>query len=72
MHPAGRVFVGQLARRELGEDLKTKTLDQRQDTRLAAEALLDNLLKMIRGEDVTSPRIPISLVVRGSCGGGQS
>jgi len=44
----------------------------RQDTRLAAEALLDNLLKMIRGEQVTSPRIPISLVVRGSCGGGQS
>lgn len=44
----------------------------RQDTRLAAEALLDNLLKMIRGEDVTSPRIPISLVVRGSCGGRQS
>ncbi len=41
----------------------------RQDTRLAAEALMNNLLKMIRGETVTSPRIPISLVVRGSCGG---
>ena len=41
----------------------------RQDTRLAAEALMTNLLKMIEGEQVTSPRIPISIVVRGSCGG---
>ena len=41
----------------------------RQDTRLAAEALLGNLLKMIKGEEVTSPLVPISLVVRGSCGG---
>lgn len=41
----------------------------RQDTRVAAEALISNLLKMIQGETVTSPRIPISLVVRGSCGG---
>lgn len=41
----------------------------RQDTRVAAEALMTNLLKMIQGETVTSPRIPISLVVRGSCGG---
>ncbi|MBT8049954.1 MAG: LacI family DNA-binding transcriptional regulator [Xanthomonadales bacterium] len=43
----------------------------RQDTRLAAHALMGNLLKMIEGEDVTSPRIPISMVVRGSCGGRQ-
>lgn len=41
----------------------------RQDTRLAAEALMDNLLHMIGGEKVSSPRIPISMVVRGSCGG---
>lgn len=41
----------------------------RQDTRLAAEALLGNLLKMISGEEVTSQQIPISMVVRGSCGG---
>lgn len=40
----------------------------RQDTRLAAEALFSNLLKMIEGESVTSPLVPISLVVRGSCG----
>ena len=44
----------------------------RQDTRLAAEALMDNLLKMIGGETVTSPQIPISMVVRGSCGGRQA
>ena len=41
----------------------------RKDTRLAAESLLGNLLKMIEGEAVTSPLVPISLVVRGSCGG---
>lgn len=41
----------------------------RQDTRLAAETLTDNLLRMIAGEEVTSPLVPISLVVRGSCGG---
>ena len=41
----------------------------RQDTRLAAEALMENLLRMIGGEAVSSPRIPISIVVRGSCGG---
>lgn len=40
----------------------------RQDTRLAAEALMDNLLKMIAGEAVTSALVPTSLVVRGSCG----
>ena len=41
----------------------------RQDTRKASEAMLDNLLKMIAGEEVTSPLVPIELVVRGSCGG---
>ena len=40
----------------------------RQDTRKASEAILDNLLKMIAGEPVTSPLVPIELVVRGSCG----
>jgi DNA-binding LacI/PurR family transcriptional regulator len=40
----------------------------RQDTRLAAEALMSNLLEMIAGQKVTSPHIPISMVVRGSCG----
>ena len=43
----------------------------RQDTRLAAEALMGNLLQMIGGEDVNSLQIPISMVVRGSCGGRQ-
>jgi DNA-binding LacI/PurR family transcriptional regulator len=41
----------------------------RQDTRQASEAMLDNLLKMITGETVSSPLVPISLVVRESCGG---
>ena len=41
----------------------------RQDTRHASEAMLDNLLKMIAGETVSSPVVPIELVVRGSCGG---
>jgi len=41
----------------------------RQDTRVASEAMLDNLLLMIAGERVASPTVPISLVVRGSCGG---
>mgnify|MGYP001822923615 FL=1 len=44
----------------------------RQDTRLAAEALLGNLLKMIEGEKATSPLVPISLIIRGSCGGRRS
>ena len=44
----------------------------RQDTRLAAEALMDNLLQMVAGEAVASLQIPISMVVRGSCGGKQS
>jgi DNA-binding LacI/PurR family transcriptional regulator len=41
----------------------------RQDTRHASETMLDNLLKMIEGESVSSPVVPIELVVRGSCGG---
>ena len=44
----------------------------KQDTRLAAEALFGNLLKMIEGEPVSSPQVPLSLVVRGSCGGRNS
>jgi DNA-binding LacI/PurR family transcriptional regulator len=41
----------------------------RQDTRLAAETLVGNLLKMIEGETVESSLLPMTLVVRGSCGG---
>lgn len=41
----------------------------RQDTRLGAEALVENLLKRIKGEPVQSLQLPLSLVVRGSCGG---
>lgn len=40
----------------------------KQDTRLAAQALLGNLLKMIDGEAVSSPLVPTSMVIRGSCG----
>jgi DNA-binding LacI/PurR family transcriptional regulator len=41
----------------------------RQDTKMAAEALVSNLLQMIEGKKVTSPLLPMSLMVRGSCGG---
>ena len=41
----------------------------RQDTGLAAEALVKNLLCMINGEPVESSLLPLSLKVRGSCGG---
>ena len=41
----------------------------RQDTRKAAEMLVGNLLAMIGGKPVTSSLLPMSLVVRGSCGG---
>lgn len=41
----------------------------RQDTREAAEALVVNLLSMIEGQEVESRLLPMSLVVRGSCGG---
>jgi DNA-binding LacI/PurR family transcriptional regulator len=40
----------------------------RQDTRLAAEALIDTLLNMIGGEAAQSPLVPTSLIIRGSCG----
>jgi DNA-binding LacI/PurR family transcriptional regulator len=41
----------------------------RQDTRLAAEALVKNLIRMINGEPIESQTFPLSLKVRGSCGG---
>jgi DNA-binding LacI/PurR family transcriptional regulator len=41
----------------------------RQDTKRAAEVLVDRLLRTIKGESVDSVLIPPSLVVRGSCGG---
>ena len=41
----------------------------RQDTRLAAEKLVNVLLNMINGEQVESSLLPLSLEVRGSCGG---
>lgn len=41
----------------------------RQDTKQAAEALVGNLLLMIEGKEVQSRKLPMSLVVRGSCGG---
>jgi len=44
----------------------------RQDTRLAAETLVRNLLNMINGQPVESSLLPLSLKVRGSCGGRRS
>jgi DNA-binding LacI/PurR family transcriptional regulator len=41
----------------------------RQDTLQAAEALVDNLIDMINGKEVQSQQMPMSLAVRGSCGG---
>ena len=41
----------------------------KQDTRKAAKVLVSNLLQMIEGEEVESQLLPMSLVVRGSCGG---
>jgi DNA-binding LacI/PurR family transcriptional regulator len=41
----------------------------RQDTRKAAKALLKNLLCMIDGEPVQPQLLPLSLAIRGSCGG---
>lgn len=40
----------------------------RQDTRLAAELLVDNLIKLIADEPAQSTLIPPELVVRASCG----
>lgn len=44
----------------------------RQDTRKAAKVLVGNLLQMIEGKEVKSQLLPMSLVVRGSCGGRKS
>lgn len=41
----------------------------RQDSLVAARALVENLLRMIRGEPVEPCNLPVSLAVRGSCGG---
>jgi DNA-binding LacI/PurR family transcriptional regulator len=41
----------------------------RQDTRAAARVLVKSLLAMINGEEVRSRLLPMSLAVRGSCGG---
>ncbi|NNJ64831.1 MAG: LacI family DNA-binding transcriptional regulator [Xanthomonadales bacterium] len=40
----------------------------KQDTRMAAEALVGNVLDMIEGKAVSAPLLPLSLVVRRSCG----
>ncbi len=39
-----------------------------QDTKLAGELLVDNILKLIRGEDVSSILMPAKLIIRDSCG----
>jgi len=44
----------------------------RQDTLLAARALVKNLLAMIEGEPVKPRLIPMTLAIRGSCGGSQT
>ena len=41
----------------------------RQDTRVAAKVLVENLISIINGEPVESRLLPMSLVIRGSCGG---
>jgi len=41
----------------------------RQDTRIAAKVLVENLIVMINGGKVESCLLPMSLVIRGSCGG---
>ena len=40
-----------------------------QDTREAGTALVETLLKLVRGEDATATVLPARLVVRASCGG---
>lgn len=40
-----------------------------QNTKLAGELLVENLLKLMEGEKIESFLIPAELVVRGSCGG---
>jgi DNA-binding LacI/PurR family transcriptional regulator len=44
----------------------------RQDTRLAARALVKNLLAMIEDEPVKSRLLPMTMAIRGSCGGRKS
>lgn len=39
-----------------------------QNTRLAGEPLVENLLKLVNGEEAMSMLLPAQLVVRGSCG----
>jgi DNA-binding LacI/PurR family transcriptional regulator len=39
-----------------------------QDTLLAGELLVENLLKLVAGEQVVSQLLPAKLIVRGSCG----
>ena len=41
----------------------------RQDTRIAAKVLVENLIVMINGGKVESCLLPMSMVIRGSCGG---
>lgn len=43
-----------------------------QNTKLAGELLVDNLLKMIEGEKPESFLLPTDLIVRGSCGANQA
>lgn len=40
-----------------------------QDTKQAGELLVEALMRLIRGEDAASQRLPTTLVVRKSCGG---
>lgn len=40
-----------------------------QNTKLAGELLVENLLKLMDGEKIESFLIPAELVIRGSCGG---
>ncbi len=42
----------------------------RQDTTLAARALVDCVSALIEGEPINTQRIPTQLVIRDSCGGG--
>ncbi len=39
-----------------------------QNTRLAGELLVENLLKLVEGQTVESFLLPANLIVRGSCG----
>lgn len=41
----------------------------RQDVALAAQHLVDGLLRLIDGEEIASTLLPPTLIVRGSCGG---